>query len=114
MIPDFSGSGSPTYLLHEPPISTCTSSHSYPLTFLQPPPPNPQVQPWNDGTWNYISRLRNFVLAGMPASDTSFIDGVSGIVNRGCAALSCPAGAVDGVDGRRANFRTVLSAMKLV
>lgn len=73
-----------------------------------------EVQPWNDGGWNYFARLRAFVDAGMPASDTAFIDGVSGIVNRGCAALSCAAGAVDGVDDRRANFRKVLTAMRLI
>lgn len=73
-----------------------------------------EVQPWDQGGWNYFARLKAFVDTGLRVSDTDFIDGVSGIVNRGCAALSCAAGPVDGVDDRRANFRRVLVAMGLV
>ena len=73
-----------------------------------------EVQPWNDTRFNYVSRVRAFVDGGMAASDTSLIDAVSGIVNRGCPAASCSTGPVDGLADRRANFRTVLSAMGLV
>ena len=40
------------------------------------------VQSYNEEGWDYLTELRSFVEGGM--SDTSFIDGVSGIVNRGC------------------------------
>ena len=74
-----------------------------------------QVQPWNDGSWNYIAQLRAFVDAGLPSSSTSFINGVSGIVNRGCPSLTaCPTGPVDSAPQRAANFQTVLKAMNLV
>ena len=74
-----------------------------------------EVQPTNSSTynWEYFSKLKAFVDAGMSIGDTAFIDGVSGIVNRGCPATSCAAGAVDGLSDRRANFRTVLKAMGL-
>lgn len=76
-----------------------------------------EVQPTDSAaySYNYISKLKAFVDGGMLASDTGFIDGVSGLVNRGCPAASCPSsGAVDGLADRRANFRTVLAAMGLV
>jgi hypothetical protein len=41
------------------------------------------VQSYNVGGWNYITELKKFVDNGM--SGTSFIDSVSGIVNRKCA-----------------------------
>ena len=74
-----------------------------------------EVQPTNSSTYNWedFSKLKAFVDAGMGVGDTAFIDGVSGIVNRGCPATSCAAGAVDGLSDRRANFRTVLKAMGL-
>ena len=40
------------------------------------------VQSYNEGGWDYTSELRKFVEGGM--TGTGFIDGVSGIVNRGC------------------------------
>jgi hypothetical protein len=40
------------------------------------------VQSYDKGGWDYITELRKFVDGGM--TGTSFIDGVSGIVNRGC------------------------------
>ena len=75
-----------------------------------------EVQPANSSTynWEYFSELKAFVDTGMGISNTTFIDGVSGIVNRGCPASSCAAGPVDGLSDRRANFRTVLKAMGLV
>ena len=40
------------------------------------------VQSYNEGGWDYTTELRKFVDGGM--TGTGFIDGVSGIVNRGC------------------------------
>ena len=40
------------------------------------------VQTYNEGGWDYTTELRKFVEGGMIG--TSFIDSVSGIVNRGC------------------------------
>ena len=40
------------------------------------------VQSYNEGGWDYTTELRKFVDGGMIG--TGFIDGVSGIVNRGC------------------------------
>lgn len=40
------------------------------------------VQAYNEGGWDYITELHKFVQGGM--TGTSFIDAVSGIVNRGC------------------------------
>ena len=44
------------------------------------------VQTYDSG-WNYISNLKAFVSGGM--QDDSFIDAVSGIVNRGCKCFGC-------------------------
>lgn len=40
------------------------------------------VQSYNNDGWDYLTELRTFVDKGM--TDQSFIDGVSGIVSRGC------------------------------
>ena len=40
------------------------------------------VQAYNEGGWDYTTELISFVNGGM--SGNGFIDGVSGIVNRGC------------------------------
>ena len=40
------------------------------------------VQPYNEGGWSYLDELAKFVEGNMQG--TSFIDAVSGIVNRGC------------------------------
>jgi len=40
------------------------------------------VQTYNERGWNYIAELRKYVAGGMTGN--AFIDGVSGIVNRGC------------------------------
>ena len=45
------------------------------------------VQSYNKEGWDYLTELKSFVEGGM--SDTSFIDGVSGIVNRGCHNPVC-------------------------
>lgn len=74
-----------------------------------------EVQSVSDDTWKYLDQLRAFVDSGMRASDTSFIDGVSGIVNRGCPSVTdCSTGPAHNVEIRRSNFRTVLGAMQLV
>ena len=44
---------------------------------------------------------------------TSFIDDVSGIVNRGCPDLVCSTGEVHNVKERRANFKLVLEQLDL-
>jgi len=41
----------------------------------------------------------------------SFIDKVSGIVNRGCPASTCSTGEVDGADERQKNFEDILKVM---
>lgn len=64
------------------------------------------------GGWDYIDELHAFVDNGM--SGNSFIDAVSGIVNRGCHDPPCATGSVDGNDDRRSNFLKVLSEFDLV
>ena len=44
------------------------------------------VQDYNVGGWDYRTELRKFVDGGMTGDD--FINGVSGIVNRGCHNVS--------------------------
>ena len=70
------------------------------------------AQEYNIGGWNYMAKLRQFVDGGM--ADTSFIDSVSAIVNRGCALPPCPSGPVDGLADRAANFRKALQVLGLV
>ena len=70
------------------------------------------VQNFDSSGFNYIAELKAFVDGGF--SGTSFIDKVSGIVNRGCPALSCPAGSVDGAAERASNFRETLHALGLI
>lgn len=69
------------------------------------------VQTYDREGWAYLPRLRAFVDGGM--TDTSFIDSVSGIVNRGCHNPPCGTGALDGGEDRRANFDLVLRVMGL-
>jgi len=66
------------------------------------------VQSYNQGGWDYTTELRKFVEGGM--TGTSFIDSVSGIVNRGCHNPPCGTGPVDGGWERAQNFRKVLDA----
>ena len=72
------------------------------------------VQPYqhSDG-WNYLNELKNWVDAGMPLNDWSFLDGASGIVNRGCYNPDCGTGELHARQERRDNFLTVLRAMKM-
>jgi hypothetical protein len=68
------------------------------------------VQPYDSG-WNYLDNLKAFVSGGM--QDTSFIDAVSGIVNRGCHNPPCPngSGQLDGGYERSENFSKVLEVL---
>ena len=75
------------------------------------------VQDYDDGKWNYKRELKKFVDSGFPnpGSDTGFIRGVSGIVNRGCAdPPNCGTGPLDGGPDRAKNFEKVLKAFKLI
>eukprot|EP00578_Thalassiosira_sp_NH16_P013194 CAMPEP_0181125170 /NCGR_PEP_ID=MMETSP1071-20121207/26891_1 /TAXON_ID=35127 /ORGANISM="Thalassiosira sp., Strain NH16" /LENGTH=815 /DNA_ID=CAMNT_0023210563 /DNA_START=54 /DNA_END=2498 /DNA_ORIENTATION=- len=69
------------------------------------------VQNYNDDGWYYETELHKFVNSGM--KDDSFIDAISGIVNRGCHNPPCATGEVDGLLDRRANFHKVLAVFKL-
>jgi len=66
------------------------------------------VQSYKHEEWAYEDQLRAFVDGGM--NSNSFIDGISGIVNRGCHS-NCPTGPVLKMEQRRSNFYTVLQAM---
>mmetsp|Transcript_28712 Transcript_28712/g.60380 ORF Transcript_28712/g.60380 Transcript_28712/m.60380 type:complete len:514 (-) Transcript_28712:81-1622(-) len=66
-----------------------------------------QVQEYSVGGWSYKDNLKKFVEGGM--SDTSFIESLSGIVNRGCHNPPCATGAVDGGYERRGNFDKALN-----
>jgi len=67
-----------------------------------------------DDGWTYLDELKKWTDAGMNTADSSFIDGASGIVNRGCYnPPACGTGELDGGEFRAANFKTVLQAMKV-
>lgn len=70
-----------------------------------------EVQTWNSDGFNYLQDIKAFVDGGM--TDDSFINAVSGIVNRGCPRAQCPSGAVDGLSDRKQNFVAALTAMGL-
>jgi predicted chitinase len=73
------------------------------------------VQPYSKGGWDYTAELTKFVDGGMSANDQTFINGVSGIVNRGCHnPPNCGTGALHAGPSRVENFRKVLQAMKLI
>jgi len=67
------------------------------------------VQAYNEGGWDYTTELISFVNGGM--SGNGFIDGVSGIVNRGCHNPPCGTGALDGGIERAENFKKVLDVL---
>lgn len=72
------------------------------------------VQPYSSGGWSYMDELKKWVDSGMSDSDKSFINGASGIVNRGCHnPPNCGTGELHAGDKRAENFRKVLSAMGL-
>ncbi|KAL3788529.1 hypothetical protein HJC23_006567 [Cyclotella cryptica] len=64
------------------------------------------VQTYDTRGWNYMEQLRAFVDGG--SSDPSFINSVSGIVNRGCHDPPCGTGEVDGGLERAGYFDTVM------
>jgi len=66
------------------------------------------LQVYNDG-WSYMNNLKAFVSGGM--KDMSFIDAVSGVVNRGCHNPPCGTGALDGAYERKENFIKVLEVL---
>jgi len=73
------------------------------------------VQPYSSGGWNYISELKKWVDNGMNTGDASFINGASGIVNRGCHnPPNCGTGELHAGAKRAENFQKVLKAMGLV
>eukprot|EP00956_Cyclotella_meneghiniana_P033961 scaffold100636_cov60-Cyclotella_meneghiniana.AAC.2 len=53
------------------------------------------LQSYDSDGWNYMEQLHAFVNGGL--SDPSFINAVSGIVNRGCHNPPCATGEVDGL-----------------
>ena len=66
--------------------------------------------------WNYIIELKKYVDSDfgktnyLPLNGISFIDSVSGIVNRGCPDKTCPSsGKVHGAKERIQNFKKVMS-----
>jgi predicted chitinase len=67
------------------------------------------LQSYDSKGWNYMDQLHAFVDGGY--SDYSFINAVSGIVNRGCHDPPCGTGEVDGVLERSGYFSTVLSLL---
>jgi hypothetical protein len=69
------------------------------------------LQSYNEGDWSYITQLKKWVDDGMLGN--SFIDSVSGIVNRGCHNPPCASGAVDGQFERSTNFFKVLAEFGL-
>jgi len=70
---------------------------------------------YGDATpYNYIDELKAFVDGGLSTSDVRFIDGASGIVNRGCHnPPNCGTGVLDGTKDRQSYFNTMLGAMGL-
>eukprot|EP00442_Polarella_glacialis_P058778 CAMPEP_0115087510 /NCGR_PEP_ID=MMETSP0227-20121206/23346_1 /TAXON_ID=89957 /ORGANISM="Polarella glacialis, Strain CCMP 1383" /LENGTH=604 /DNA_ID=CAMNT_0002477417 /DNA_START=83 /DNA_END=1898 /DNA_ORIENTATION=- len=72
------------------------------------------VQPYSSGGWTYLEELKAWVDGGMRLTDTSFIDGASGIVNRGCHnPPNCGTGELHAGAQRADNFKEVLHAMGL-
>jgi len=67
------------------------------------------LQSYDERGFHYINELHKFVDGGM--SDNSFIDGISGIVNRGCHDPPCGTGPVDGLHERASNFKQVLTLL---
>ncbi|KAL7517621.1 hypothetical protein ACHAWX_002528, partial [Stephanocyclus meneghinianus] len=68
------------------------------------------VQTYDSG-WSYLDNLKSFVSGGM--TDETFIDAVSGIVNRGCHNPPCAngSGQLDGGYERKENFKKVLAVL---
>merc|ERR1712032_439976 len=73
------------------------------------------VQNYEARGWNYLDQLKQWVDNGMNLEDDwGFLDGASGIVNRGCHdPPNCNTGELHGRETRRGHFMTVLTAMSL-
>lgn len=72
------------------------------------------VQPYSSGGWTYLDELKKWVNNGMNVADTSFIDGASGIVNRGCHnPPNCGTGELHAGKERAEHFTKVIEAMGL-
>lgn len=70
------------------------------------------LQTYDSDGWNYMTKLHEFVDGGM--TDMSFIDAVSGVVNRGCHNPPCGTGPLDGGAERKDNFKSVLAELGLM
>jgi len=68
-----------------------------------------KVQTYNVDGWDYLTELHTFVDGGMQGE--SFINAVSGIVNRGCHNPPCGTGELDGGRDRLANFVKVMNLL---
>ena len=68
------------------------------------------VQTYDEGGWNYLAELHKYVEGGMQGD--SFINAVSGIVNRGCHNPPCGTGDLDGGPERAQNFKKVVDEMR--
>jgi len=72
------------------------------------------VQKYEKNGWNYLAKLKAWVDKGMDLADKEFINGASGIVNRGCHdPPHCGTGDLHGGPARINNFENVLKAMGL-
>jgi len=72
------------------------------------------VQTYSKEGWTYQAELKKWVDGGMDLGDKGFINGASGIVNRGCHnPPNCGTGELHGGSARVENFRKVLTAMGL-
>lgn len=69
------------------------------------------VQTYNEGNFNYMQRLVDFVDGGL--QDWSFIHGVSGIVTQGCHDPPCVEGAEFDGTSRKATFIKTLKLLGL-
>jgi len=72
------------------------------------------VQTYSKNDWKYFDQLANWVDdGGIDSLDTSFIDGVSGIVNRGCHdPPNCGTGEMHGKEERSNNFIKIINIFK--
>jgi len=72
------------------------------------------VQTYDHSEYNFMTQLKSWVDGGLNMEDNIFIDGTSGIVNRGCHnPPNCGTGELDGREDRQHNFAKVLTAMGL-
>jgi hypothetical protein len=63
-------------------------------------------------SWNFQTAIDKF-MSTLGNDNNSFINAISGLVNRGCpSATACSSGAVDGALDRANNFKSILTAFK--